>query len=136
MSNAQLIDVGGRRLEVTDLGKVLYPATGFTKGDVIRYYRSVAPALLPHVVRRPLTLKRYPDGVDAPHFYEKRCPPRRPDWIEPIEMPSRRHGTVAYCAIDDVAGLVWLANPESLEIHPFLARAPRTSSDDPAGCPR
>jgi hypothetical protein len=74
--------------------------------------------------KHPLTLKRYPDGVDAPHFYEKRCPAYRPDRIPLLEMPSKRHGVVHYCSIEDTAGLMWLANLASLEIHPYLARAP------------
>ena len=75
------VEVEGRRLLLRNLDKVFYPATGFTKGDMVDYYRRVAPALLPHLRDRPLTLKRYPEGVDGPFFYEKRCPAHRPRWV-------------------------------------------------------
>jgi bifunctional non-homologous end joining protein LigD len=124
MGEAQMLEVDGRRVKISNLDKVLYPATGFIEGDVIRYYCAVAPMIVPHIAQHPLTLKRYPDGGDAPHFYEKRCPAYRPDRIPLLEMPSKRHGVVHYCSIEDTAGLMWLANLASLEIHPYLARAP------------
>ncbi|HEX9505870.1 MAG TPA: ATP-dependent DNA ligase, partial [Acidimicrobiia bacterium] len=75
------VEVEGHQLKLSNLDKVLYPGVGFTKGQVIDYYTRVAPVLLPHLRERPLTLKRYPNGVDAPFFYEKRCPKHRPDWV-------------------------------------------------------
>lgn len=120
-----VVKVGDHELELTNLDKVLYPETGFTKGDVVEYYARIGPVLLPHIAGRPLTLKRYPNGVTAKHFYEKRCPAYRPGWLPTARMWSDRHGGwVEYCAVDDLASLVWVANTASLEIHPTLARAP------------
>jgi bifunctional non-homologous end joining protein LigD len=118
------LEVGGRHLEVSNLNKVMYPRSGFTKADVINYYISVADVLLPHLKDRPLTLKRYPDGVEAPFFYEKQCPVHRPPWIRTQRVESRNEqGEVNYCVPSDVASLVWVANLASLELHTFLHRA-------------
>jgi bifunctional non-homologous end joining protein LigD len=112
------IEVDGRRLRLSNLDKVMYPATGFTKGHVIDYYVRVAPALLPHLRRRPLTLKRYPNGVEQSHFYEKRCPSHAPSWVKKARMID-----IDFCRCDDVPTLVWLANLADLELHPSLSRA-------------
>ncbi|HVL95627.1 MAG TPA: non-homologous end-joining DNA ligase [Solirubrobacteraceae bacterium] len=116
------VDVAGRTLSLSNLGKVLYPAVGFTKGQVIDYYTRIAPVLLPHLRGRPLTLKRYPNGVDGGHFYEKQCPRHRPDWVRtaPIRAGSK---VIDFCLCDDLPTLVWAANLADLEIHPSLARA-------------
>ena len=121
------VDVDGRTLSLSNLGKVLYPAVGFTKGQVIDYYTRIAPVLLPHLRGRPLTLKRYPDGVDGGHFYEKQCPRHRPDWVRtaPIRAGSK---VIDFCLCDDLPTLVWAANLADLEIHPSLARAEAYSS--------
>jgi bifunctional non-homologous end joining protein LigD len=119
------IEVGGRKLSVSNLDKVLYPKAGFTKGQVIDYYVRIAPVLLPHLKNRPITLKRYPDGVDGLFFYEKQCPSHRPAWIRTTEVASRRAaGKIDYCMINDLAALVWAANLADLELHTFLHRAP------------
>jgi bifunctional non-homologous end joining protein LigD len=115
--SATEVEVEGRTLRLTNLDKVLYPAAGFTKGEVVDYYARVAPALLPHLRGRPLTLKRYPNGVDAPFFFEKRCPGHRPAWVRTAT------GEIPYCVVEDLAGLVWVANLASLELHPSLALA-------------
>ena len=101
----------------------MYPETGFTKGQVIDYYTRIAPAVLPHLRDRPLTLKRYPNGVEGGHFYEKQCPSHRPDWVrsEPVELRSK---TIHFCVCDDLATLVWLANLADLELHPSLSKVP------------
>ncbi len=101
----------------------MYPATGFTKGQVIDYYTRIAPAVLPHLRDRPLTLKRYPNGVEGGHFYEKQCPSHRPDWVrsEPVELSSK---TIDFCICDDLPTLVWLANLADLELHPSLSKVP------------
>jgi bifunctional non-homologous end joining protein LigD len=96
----------------------MYPAIGFTKGQVIDYYTRVAPVLLPHLRDRPLTLKRYPNGVDGGHFYEKNCPSHRPDWVR-----TEHIGDIDYCICDDLPTLVWTANLADLELHPSLSRA-------------
>ncbi len=114
--------VGGRELTLSNLGKVLYPATGFTKRDVIDFYADLAPVLLPHLDGRPLTLKRYPNGVDGGHFYEKQAPSHRPPWVhtEPVATDFK---TIEFVIADEVATLVWLANLADLELHTSLARA-------------
>ena len=120
---AERLRVGNRSLEVSRLEKVFYPETGFTKGDVISYYRDVAPALLPHLKGRAVTLKRYPDGVDGNFFYEKRCPPHRPEWIKTVTMRRKRDNKdIEYCELDTQAALVWAANLANLELHTSLAR--------------
>ena len=116
------VDVEGRHLKVSNLDKVLYPETGFTKGEVISYYQRIAPVLLPHLRGRPLTLKRYPNGVEEQFFYEKRCPSHRPDWVQTTEVYSERNkGVVRYCVCDDLPTLVWVANLASLELHTSLS---------------
>ncbi|HZH24858.1 MAG TPA: non-homologous end-joining DNA ligase [Solirubrobacteraceae bacterium] len=118
------IEVEGRRLSLSNLGKVFYPATGFTKGQVIEYYTRIAPVLLPHLRGRHLTLKRYPDGVDGQFFYEKQCPRHRPDWVRTARVPIRTDGrSIDYCLVEDLATIVWLANLADLELHTPLARA-------------
>jgi len=117
------VEVEGKQLSLSNLDKVMYPQVGFTKGHVIDYYTRVAPAVLPHLRERPLTLKRYPNGVDGGHFYEKQCPSHRPDWVrsEPVELSSK---TIDFCVCDDLPTLVWLANLADLELHPSLSRVP------------
>ncbi|MGH9164234.1 MAG: non-homologous end-joining DNA ligase [Acidimicrobiales bacterium] len=122
---ATRVRVEGRDLSLSNLDKVLYPAAGFTKGQVIAYYRAVAPVLLPHLAGRPLTLKRYPDGVEGGHFFEKHCPKHRPDWVEVAPVWSgRNRAEVPYCVAADLPTLVWVANLASLELHPSLSRFP------------
>jgi bifunctional non-homologous end joining protein LigD len=119
------MEIGGKKLAVSNLEKVLYPKAGFTKGQVIDYYTRIAPVLLPHLKDRPITLKRYPEGVDGFFFYEKQCPTHRPDWVKTTEVPSHREaGKIDYCVMNDVPALVWAANLADLELHTFLHRAP------------
>lgn len=102
---------------------MLYPAAGFTKGDVLDYYRTVADTLIPHLKDRPLTLKRYPDGVDAGFFYEKRCPPYRPEWMKTTKVLRKRDSKhIEFCVVNDAASLLWVVNLASLELHVSLAR--------------
>jgi bifunctional non-homologous end joining protein LigD len=117
------VEVEGHELSLSNLDKVMYPETGFTKGQVIDYYTRIAPAVLPHLRDRPLTLKRYPNGVEGGHFYEKQCPSHRPDWVrsEPVELSSK---TIQFCICDDLPTLVWLANLADLELHPSLSKVP------------
>lgn len=109
------------RVALRNLDKVLYPS-GFTKGDVVAYYRAVAPAMVPHLAGRALTLRRFPDGVDGESFYEKRCPAHRPAWMPTVAVASGR-GRYQACTVADTDDLLWLANMAALEIHPQLARA-------------
>jgi len=118
------VEVEGRNLSLSNLDKVFYPATGFTKGQVIEYYTRIAPVLLPHLRGRHLTLKRYPDGVDGQFFYEKQCPGHRPEWVRTVTLRSRSEGRdIDYCLAEDLATIVWLANLADLELHTPLARA-------------
>ena len=118
------IEVQGKQLKLSNLEKVLYPATGFTKQQVIDYYVRIAPAILPHLAGRALTRKRYPNGVDAEFFYEKNAPQHRPDWVKtaPIWSEGNRR-MVHYILANDLATLVWLANLAAIELHPSLALA-------------
>jgi bifunctional non-homologous end joining protein LigD len=115
-------DVEGREIKVSNLDKVLYPKAGFTKRDVIHFYAEIAPVLLPHLEGRPLTLKRYPNGVDAGHFYEKQAPSHRPGWVHTARVPTGSK-TIEFVVCDDLPTLVWLANLADLELHTSLARA-------------
>jgi len=119
-----LIELQGHTLKLSNLEKVLYPATGFTKKDVIDYYARIAPAILPHLAGRALTRKRYPDGVDGEPFFEKNAPIHKPDWVKvaPVWSGASRR-TVNYILADDLATLIWLANLAALELHPSLALA-------------
>jgi bifunctional non-homologous end joining protein LigD len=114
------VEVEGRGLSLSNLDKVMYPAVGFTKGEVIDYYTRAAPALLPHLRGRPLTLKRYPDGVEGEFFYEKRCPSHAPEWVRTADLDG-----INYCICDDLPTLVWAANLADLELHPSLSLAER-----------
>jgi bifunctional non-homologous end joining protein LigD len=122
------VAVEGRHLELSNLDKVLYPEAGFTKAQVLDYYSRIAPVLLPHLRDRPLTLKRYPDGVDAEFFYEKQCPSHRPDWVATAPVWSGRNERhIEFCLANDLPTLVWVANLASIELHTALHRAPAVS---------
>jgi bifunctional non-homologous end joining protein LigD len=120
-SDRVTVDVAGRTLTLSNLGKVLYPEDGFTKGEVIDYYTRVAPVLLPHLAGRPLTVKRYPNGVDAPFFYEKNAARGTPDWIRTVSLPvpgsTMNRERIDFVIVEELAGLVWLANLAALELH-------------------
>jgi bifunctional non-homologous end joining protein LigD len=118
------VEVEGRRLKLSNLDKILYPAVGFTKGQVIDYYTRIAPAVLPHLRDRPLTLKRYPDGVDGQFFYEKQCPSHRPDWVQTAPIWSEHSKReIRFCLVNDLPTLVWTSNLADLELHTSLALA-------------
>jgi len=118
------VEIQGKHLKLSNLQKVMYPATGFTKQQVIDYYARIAPAILPHLEGRALTRKRYPDGVDGEPFFEKNAPQYRPEWVKtaPIWSEGNRR-TVHYVLANDLPTLVWLANLAALELHPSLALA-------------
>ncbi|HXB99861.1 MAG TPA: non-homologous end-joining DNA ligase [Terriglobales bacterium] len=124
MSTPTIVEVEGRKLKLTNLDKVLYPATGFTKGQVIDFAVRIAPALLPHLAERALTMKRYPEGVDHEYFFEKNAPMHRPDWVKTTPIWSEgNHRTVHYILANDLPTLVWIANLASIELHPSLSLA-------------
>jgi bifunctional non-homologous end joining protein LigD len=122
--NETEVEIDGRRLRLTNLRKVMYPEAGFTKADVLRYYARIAPTLLPHLQGRAMTLKRYPDGVAGPHFYDKHCR-GAPPWVETAPMWSDRKGQdIHFCRLEDTAALLWSVNHGNLEMHPLLSVAP------------
>jgi bifunctional non-homologous end joining protein LigD len=117
------VEIDGRRLVLSNLDKVLYPAAGFTKAQVVEYYARIAPVMLPHLADRAVTLVRYPDGVEGSSFFEKRCPPHHPEWVPEL-------GDLRQCGILEPAALVWLANLAALELHCLQARASTPSTPD------
>ncbi len=120
-----VVELEGERLRVRNLDKVLYPEVGFTKAEVIDYYVRVAPAMLPHIAGRGVTLRRYPDGVEGQSFFEKRCPGHRPGFVATVLGPGDRNGGIDYCQLDSIPALAWAANMAALEIH-----APMATGDD------
>ena len=123
MSKKAELIVQDRKIQVSNLDKVLYPKVGFTKGQVIDYYIRIAPMLLPHLKDRPLTMKRYPDGVEGEFFYEKNCPMHRPKWVKTARVWSESNNRMMnYCLAQDLPTLVWAANLADLELHTSLAR--------------
>ena len=124
MSADQIIEIEGKQLKLTNLDKVFYPATGFTKGQVIDYYARIAPVLIPHLMDHPLTLKRYPNGVNQPPFFEKNATKYRPEWVKTVPIWS--HGNqrdVNYILCNDLPTLIWVENLASIELHPSLSLA-------------
>jgi bifunctional non-homologous end joining protein LigD len=129
-SQRTLVDVDGHQLSLSNLDKVLYPEAGFTKGQVIDHYARVADVMLPHIADRGITFRRFPNGVGAPSFFEKRCPSHRPDWVHTSRGSGERGGPIRYCMLDSRAALVWAANLAALEIHVPMARA--ATLDEPS----
>jgi bifunctional non-homologous end joining protein LigD len=118
------VTVANRELSLSNLDKVLYPASGFSKGELVEWYARMSEVLLPHLRGRPLTLKRYPNGVEAGHFYEKRCPRHRPEWVKTARVWSDRHGEeIDYCLVEDLPTLIWAANLADIELHTSLSLA-------------
>jgi bifunctional non-homologous end joining protein LigD len=122
MAKPTVVEIEGRQLKLSNLDKVLYPKAGFTKAEVIDYYTRIAPVLLPHLNDRPLTLKRYPNGVEGEFFYEKQCPKFRPSWMRTIPIRSERQDkTIEFCCVEDLPALIWVANLADLELHTGLS---------------
>jgi bifunctional non-homologous end joining protein LigD len=126
-------EVDGRRITLSNLDKVLYPATGFTKAEVIDYYVRIGPVILPHLRDRPLTMRRFPNGVSSASFFEKNVPKGAPGWVRTVVVPSVREGrtggrrgseagSVTHVVCDGLATLVWAANLAALELHVPLWR--------------
>ena len=129
MASSRQVEVDGRELKLTNLDKVLYPKAGFTKGEVVDYYAKVAPAMVPHLSGRAVTLRRFPEGVEDldAAFFEKRCPKHRPKWVKTARVEAGPHaGMIDFCVCDGLPTLVWMAQLASIELHPSLslARAP------------
>lgn len=129
MSASHTIEVSGKHLKLTNLDKVLYPAAGFTKGQLIDYYARIAPVLLPHLAGRPLTLKRYPGGVDQEFFFEKNATKYRPEWVKTAAIWSEGNDRdVNYILANDLPTLVWTSNLAAIELHPSLSLAKKIGS--------
>ncbi|HXY16131.1 MAG TPA: non-homologous end-joining DNA ligase [Terriglobales bacterium] len=129
MSSSQTIEIEGKHLKLTNLEKVLYPATGFTKGQVIDYYARIAPVLIPHLAGRPVTLKRYPEGVDKEYFFEKNITKYRPEWVKTAPIWSEGNNRdVNYVLVNDLPTLTWVANLAAIELHPSLSLAKNIES--------
>lgn len=121
---ASEVNIDGKQLKLSNLEKIFYPAVSFTKRDVIQYYVEISKVVLPHLKNRPLTLKRYPDGVDGPFFYEKQCPSHRPKWVKTTSVYSGgKSKNIDFCLVNDLATLVWAANLADLELHTSLSLA-------------
>lgn len=124
MGSDRRVEVDGRELKLTNLDKVLYPKAGFTKGEVVDYYAKAAPAIVPHLRGRPLTLRRFPEGVEdtAAAFFEKRCPKHRPEWVRTTPVAVEKD-TIDFCLCEDLPTLVWMAQLAAIELHPSLSLA-------------
>jgi bifunctional non-homologous end joining protein LigD len=123
VTSSQEVAIRGKRLTLSNLDKVFYPKAGFTKAQVIDYYLRIAPVLLPHLRDRPLTLKRYPNGVEGEYFYEKNCPAHRPPWVKTAPIWSdQNQRLMQFCLVQDVASLAWATNLADLEMHVPLHR--------------
>jgi bifunctional non-homologous end joining protein LigD len=134
VSDKTRVEVDGTRLTLSNLGKVLYPGHGFTKGEVIDYYARIAPALLPHLKDRPATRLRYPDGVDGQAFFEKNAPSHTPDWVRTacVPTPGGSRESLDFVVVDDLRTLVWTANLAALELHvPQWRVGPRGGVHEP-----
>lgn len=128
------VEVEGRPLALSNLDKVLYPQAGFTKAQVIDYYQRIAPVMLPHIASRPVTIKRYPEGVDRDFFYQKNAPAHRPDWVPTARIASpgstKNRETIEYILGGDLPTLIWAANLAALELHTPMWRYPSVGDPD------
>ena len=119
--SATLVSIDERRVRLSNHDKVLFPEAGFTKGDMIDYYRRIAPVILPHLAGRPVTLKRFPDGTGEPGFFNKNAPPNTPSWLRTVTLAAphstKGRGEVRYLMIEETAALVWAANLAGVELH-------------------
>lgn len=130
MAGDRVVEVDGRELKLTNLDKVLYPESGFTKGEMVDYYAKVSGAIVPHLSGRAVTLRRFPEGVDDldAAFFEKRCPKHRPKWVKTARVEAGpRAGKIDFCVCDSLPTLVWMAQLAAIELHPSLSlsRAPK-----------
>jgi len=120
-----------RPVRLSNIDKPFFPADGYTKGDLIQYYASVAPVLLPHLAGRPISMSRYPDGIDGPSFYEKRAPGHQPEWMRMVPVPSdSQGGIIEFLLADSREALMWFANMGCVEVHPFHSRFDRLDMPD------
>jgi bifunctional non-homologous end joining protein LigD len=119
---AVVLDVAGREVRLTNLEKVFWPESGITKGDLVQYYAEMAPVLLPHLRDRAMVMKRYPHGIDGDHFFMKRAPEPRPDWIETCAIEHGSGSVIDFPMIQDAAALLWVINLGCIDLNPWYAR--------------
>jgi bifunctional non-homologous end joining protein LigD len=124
MSKKAELDINGKKIGVSNLDKVFYPKTGFTKGQMIEYYINISKVMLPHLRNRPLSFKRYPDGVAGFFFFEKQAPASKPKTVRTTDVPRSDGTIINYCLINDLEALIWAANLANVEFHTFLHTAP------------
>ncbi len=125
----KVTEIAGKKLSLANLDKDIYPSYGFTKAQILDYYRRISPFILPHLQDRALTLKRYPDGVEKDFFFEKRCPSHRPAWVSTADIPQHEEGSITACLVNDLPTLMWVENLASIELHVPQARS--SSYDKP-----
>jgi len=126
----KVVEISGRRLSLSNLEKDLYPSFGFTKAQILEYYRMISKFILPHLKDRALTLKRYPEGVEKDFFFEKRCPSHRPSWTKTAEIRRDDGEEMTVCLVNDLETLMWVENLASLELHVPMARAGSPETPD------
>jgi len=124
------VEIGGRRVRLTNLGKPFWPELGLTKGDLLRYYLEVSGALLPHIADRAMVMKRYPNGAGGEFFFMKRAPAPRPDWIRTCSIDHGSKGVIDFPVIDDPASLLWVVNLGCIDLNPWYARCADVNRPD------
>jgi bifunctional non-homologous end joining protein LigD len=124
------VTIGRRRVTLTNLQKVFWPALGITKGDLLRYYASVAPVLLPHVRDRAMVMKRYPNGATGPFFFMKRTPAAHPAWLETCAIRHRSNSVIAFPIVNDLASLLWVVNLGCIDLNPWYSRCDDVNRPD------
>ncbi len=132
-SSETMVDVGGRGVKLTNQDKVLFPNDGYTKGDLVRYYRAVAPMILPYLRDNPLTMERFPDGIAVPRgIWEKQMPRYTPDWVQRVTIPpsTGEPRKVTYVVVDDEPSLVWVANLAAITLHIWYSHVPTIDVPD------
>lgn len=122
--------IDGHDIDISNPGKVLFPDAHITKGDLVDYYHRIAPTMLPHVGKRPLTLHRFPDGIADDGFYQHQVSGHFPAWIDRVRLPRESGGSVEHCLCNDAATLVYLANQACITPHAWLARGDRPRHPD------
>ena len=127
--HSPVVEVSGRRLELSNLQKTFFPEKGLSKGDLLKYYLDISPWLLPYLKNRPMVLKRFPDGIYGKTFYQKRCPEYAPKWLDTVVI-SGEEGAINYCLCSDVPSLLWMINQGCIEIHALLSRVGALDTPD------
>lgn len=123
------VQINGKSVELTNLEKTYWPGKGFRKGDLLKFYLDISKWILPHLIDRPIVMKRYPDGIEGKSFYQKRCPEHAPDWLERVSIQGKEEN-ITFCLCNDAAALAWLVNQGCIEMHPWLSKRNTPSNPD------